>query len=141
MDPFHVVHLALDKLTKTRQRVQQETTGHRGRKGDLLYRGRRPLLTRVPLLSAKQLTVLEELFADERHQSVEITWSVTQKIMAAYSQRDRKRGKQMMAEVIDSIASGVPKGLDELRVLGRTMNKRRDDILAYFDYEICKRPR
>ncbi|MGP5300973.1 ISL3 family transposase, partial [Corynebacterium variabile] len=30
MDPFHVVHLAIDKLTACRQRVQNETMGHRG---------------------------------------------------------------------------------------------------------------
>nr|WP_313905587.1 transposase [Rhodococcus sp. KBS0724] len=29
MDPFHVVHLAAEKLTVCRQRVQQETLGHR----------------------------------------------------------------------------------------------------------------
>ncbi len=34
MDPFHVVHLAADKLTVCRQRVQQATTGHRGRRSD-----------------------------------------------------------------------------------------------------------
>nr|WP_265914053.1 transposase [Corynebacterium auriscanis] len=27
MDPFHVVHLAADKLTGCRQRLQRETTG------------------------------------------------------------------------------------------------------------------
>ena len=37
MDPFHVVHLAADKLTVCRQRIQQATTGHRGRTGDPLW--------------------------------------------------------------------------------------------------------
>ena len=37
MDPFHVVHLAADKLTVCRQRIQQDTGGHRGRAGDPLY--------------------------------------------------------------------------------------------------------
>ena len=31
MDPFHVVQLAGDALDRTRQRVQQQTLGHRGR--------------------------------------------------------------------------------------------------------------
>ena len=48
MDPFHVVHLAADKLTVCRQRIQQATTGHRGRTGDPLYGIRRPLRTRAP---------------------------------------------------------------------------------------------
>jgi len=33
MDPFHVVQLAGDALDRCRQRIQQETTGHRGRSG------------------------------------------------------------------------------------------------------------
>jgi transposase len=36
MDPFHVVALAGTKLDLCRQRVQQETCGHRGRTGDPL---------------------------------------------------------------------------------------------------------
>ena len=43
MDPFHVMHLAADKLTVCRQRIQQATTGHRGRTGDRLYGIRRTL--------------------------------------------------------------------------------------------------
>lgn len=37
MDPFHVVALAGDALDRCRQRVQQDTCGHRGRVGDPLY--------------------------------------------------------------------------------------------------------
>ena len=37
MDPFHVVRLAGDALDVCRRRVQQDTTGHRGLKGDPLY--------------------------------------------------------------------------------------------------------
>ncbi|HAT6590677.1 TPA: ISL3 family transposase, partial [Corynebacterium striatum] len=40
MDPFHVVRLAGDKLTKCRTRLQLETTGRRGRSKDPLYRNR-----------------------------------------------------------------------------------------------------
>ena len=56
MDPFHVVALAGAKLDVCRQRVQQQTCGHRGRTGDPLYRVRRTLRTRFPLLSGRQQT-------------------------------------------------------------------------------------
>jgi transposase len=46
MDPFHVVALAGAKLDPCRQRIQQQTCGHRGRSGDPLYRVRRTLNTR-----------------------------------------------------------------------------------------------
>lgn len=37
LDAFHIVKLAGDALDEVRRRVQQETLGHRGRKGDPLY--------------------------------------------------------------------------------------------------------
>ncbi len=39
-----------------------------------------------------------------------------------------------MTRLIDTIKTGVPAGLDELRVLGQTLHRRRDDILAFFDH-------
>lgn len=45
MVPFHVVHLAAGKLNLCRQRIQNETLGHRGRSGDPLYGIRRAMLT------------------------------------------------------------------------------------------------
>ncbi|MCT2141394.1 transposase, partial [Dietzia cinnamea] len=62
MDPFHVVHLASDKLTVCRQRIQQATTGHRGRTGDPLYGIRRILRTRAELLTDKQKARLFKAF-------------------------------------------------------------------------------
>ena len=43
-DPFHVIRVANQRLDEVRRRVQNETLGHRGRKGDPLY-GIRRLLT------------------------------------------------------------------------------------------------
>ncbi len=50
MDPFHVVKLVGDGLDEVRRRVQQETTGYRGKKGDPLYQARWFLLG-SPLLN------------------------------------------------------------------------------------------
>ena len=36
LDPFHVLRLGLSCLDEVRRRVQQQTTGHRGRRGDPL---------------------------------------------------------------------------------------------------------
>ncbi len=62
MDPFHVVRLAGDALDVCRRRVQQDTTGHRGMKGDPLYKARRTLHTGASLLTDRQQTLLEGLF-------------------------------------------------------------------------------
>ena len=140
MDPFHVVALAGAKLDLTRQRVQQQTCGHRGRTGDPLYRARRTLRTRLPLLSSRQQSRLSAVFADDNHLAVLMTWSIYQRIIAAYCQPDRRRGKAMLASIIDSLRRGVPAGLEELAQLGHTLHRRRHDVLAYFDHHVSNGP-
>ena len=140
MDPFHVVALAGAKLDVCRQRIQQQTCGHRGRTGDPLYGVRRTLRTRLPLLSTRQQSRLTSVFADDNHLAVLITWSVYQRIIAAYSHTDRRRGKTMMTAIIDSLRRAVPAALEELAQLGRTLHRRRHDVLAYFDHHASNGP-
>ena len=134
MDPFHVVALAGAKLDLIRQRIQQQTRGHRGRTGDPLYGVRRTLRTRLPLLSSRQRSRLEAVFADDDHLAVQVSWGVYQRIIAAYGHPDRRRGKTMMTAIIDSLRRGVPTALEELAQLGRTLHRRRADVLAFFDH-------
>jgi transposase len=68
-----------------------------------------------------------------KHVEVEATWGVYQQMIAAYRHPDRARGRQLMTELIERIATGVPAALVELRTLGRTLKKRAADVLAYFD--------
>ena len=39
-----------------------------------------------------------------------------------------------MTVLIDTLKSGLPAGLEEIRTLGHTFHRRRDDILAFFDH-------
>lgn len=52
----------------------------------------------------------------------------------------RCRGKALLTEVIDRLRSGLPDGLEELATLGRTLHRRRDDVLAYFDHRASNGP-
>jgi transposase len=140
MDPFHVVALAGHKLDLCRQRVQQDTLGHRGRAGDPLYRVRRTLRTRTELLTDRQRTRLEAVFAAEEHVAVTVTWWVYQQIIAAYAHPNPQAGKSLLVKVIDTLRSGVPAGLEELATLGRTLHRRRDDVLAYFTHRASNGP-
>jgi transposase len=133
MDPFHVVGLGGDALDRCRRRVQQDTRGHRGRKGDPLYSARRTLHTGADLLTDKQQDRLHALFAVDGHVEVEATWGIYQRMIAAYREPDRSRGKKLMQQLIDSTSRGVPRALTEVTTLGRTLKKRADDVLAYFD--------
>ena len=133
MDPFHVVRLAGDALDQCRRRVQQAIHGHRGRKEDPLYSARRTLHTGADLLTDKQTQRLTDLFTADEHAEVEATWGIYQRMIAAYRDPDRTRGRELMQRLIESVSHGVPAALTELITLGRTLKKRAVDVLAYFD--------
>jgi transposase len=134
MDPFHVVQLAGQKLTACRQRLQQQIHGHRGRKKDLLYQGRRTLLTRRSLLNKRGTDRLERLWAEhDDHVALEVTYLVYQDVIAAYQHPDPKAGRRLMQTLIDQLRRGLPRGLEELAQLGRTLWRKRSQVLAFFD--------
>ncbi|MEQ6319145.1 ISL3 family transposase [Mycobacterium canetti] len=133
MDPFHVVRLGGEALDKCRRRVQLDTCGHRGRKTDPLYAARRTLQTGADLLTDKQKDRLTKLFAVDTHIEVEATWGIYQRMISAYRNPDRRRGRELMSALIESISDAVPAALTEVITLGRTLKKRAADVLAYFD--------
>jgi len=133
MDPFHVVSLAGDALDRCRRRVQLAIHGHRGRKDDPLYRARRTLHTGADLLTDRQCERLNALFESDDHVQVEATWGIYQRMIAAYREPDRAKGRELMVTLIDSVSQGVPAVLSEVVTLGRTLKQRAADVLAYFD--------
>ena len=92
-----------------------------------------PLHTGAGLLTDEQKDRLAVLFADGAHVEVEATWGIYQRMIGAYREEDRRQGREIMVKLIDSISHGVPKALTEVVTLGRTLNKRAADVLAYFD--------
>ena len=134
MDPFHVVALTGDKMDQCRQRVQHQLLGRRGRSGDPLFGIRRVAHTRAALLTDKQWFRLLDVLEDPAHIGFAVTWQTYQDVIDAYQHPDPAHGKTIMAKVIDTLATGVPAALAELRTLGRTLQRRRQDILAYFDH-------
>ncbi|MEO8907357.1 MAG: hypothetical protein ABI310_04695, partial [Microbacteriaceae bacterium] len=69
------------------------------------------------LLTDKQRARLDSVFAIEEHVEVEATWRIYQRMIAAYREVDKAKGKQMMQALIDSVTSGVPAELIEVRRL------------------------
>ncbi|MFF0282322.1 transposase [Rhodococcus aetherivorans] len=80
------------------------------------------------------------MVVDDRHRPFAVTWRVYQDVIDAYADHDRRRGKTELTRVIDAIRSGLPDGLDELAQLGRTLHRRRADVLAYFEYRASNGP-
>jgi transposase len=120
-----------DALDRCRRQVQQDF--HDTRSGDPLDAARRTLHTGARLLTDRQTQRLQTLFATEQHVEVEATWGIYQRMITAYREPDRGRGRELMHAVIKSISNGVPAALTELITLGRTMKMKAADVLAYFD--------
>ncbi|GGV70710.1 hypothetical protein GCM10010277_81890 [Streptomyces longisporoflavus] len=133
MDPFHVVRLAGDALDRCRRRVQLAIHGHLGRRCDPLYAARRTLHTGAGLLNDRQKDRLAALFASDAHVEVEATWGVYQRMIAAYREPDRSKGRELMVKLIESVSQGVTSSSSEIITLGRTLKKRATDVLAYFE--------
>jgi transposase len=76
----------------------------------------------------------------DEHLAVKVAWLIYQKIIAAYADPNRRRGKKAMNTLINSIRRAVPAGLEEIAQLGRTLARRREDILAFFDHHACNAP-
>jgi transposase len=108
--------------------------------GDPLYRVRRALRTRLGLLTDRQRGRLEAVFAADDHVAVVVTWWSYQQIIAAYAHPGPQRGKTLLTAVIDHLRTGLPAGLEELATLGRTLHRRRDDVLAYFTHRASNGP-
>ena len=101
---------------------------------DTLYGIRRVARTRAGLLTEKQQHRLAKVLTDQRHVAFATTWSVYQDVIDAFQADQPSEGKRIMTRLITKLHSGVPAGLDELRTLGQTLKRRRDDILAFFDH-------
>ena len=94
----------------------------------------------MQLLSTRQYARLNSVFDAEEHLAVKVAWLIYQKIIAAYADPNRRRGKKAMTRLIESIRRGVPAGLEEIAQLGRTLWRRRADILAFFDHHASNGP-
>ena len=79
-----------------------------------------PRTAGADLLTDKQKDRLTALFADDAHVQVEATWGIYQRMIAAYRQPDRVRGRELMVNLIDALSSGVPEALTEVITLGGT---------------------
>jgi transposase len=131
LDAFQVVRLATQAVDEVRRRVQQEITGHRGRKGDPLYGIRTILRAGAEHLTDRQRQRLRRAIeANERHDEVYIAWQGAQQLRAVYHQRDPAEGRRIAKRIIASFPT-CP--IPEIARLGRTLRQWKTAFLAYFD--------
>ena len=131
LDAFHIVKLAGDAPGEVRRRVQQDTLGHRGRKGDPLYQIRLLLRASRHKLTPRQQERLREAFtADEAHISVEVAYHCAQQVREVFHQATPTQGQRLAAHLVERLPT-CP--IPEIARLGRTLRKLKVAFLAYFD--------
>ena len=129
VDHFHTVRLANTALDEVRRRVQHTTLGHRGHKGDPLYRIRRRLLTGHEHLDptgfARILAWLDVGDPDGEVAACYLTKELLRETYLAEHVFDARRRLTVFHDHCNS--SGVP----ELKRLARTIARWETPILRW----------
>jgi transposase len=129
-DAFHVVGVGTRVVDRTRRRVQRETLGHRGHKGDPLYRSRKLLTMAAERLDDRGEQRLRGLLAagDPDGQVYE-AWAVKEGLRDLYTLwgAPNLARRWLDALIADCRAGTGP----EVRGMARTLVQWREAILAW----------
>jgi len=102
VDAFHVITLANRALDTVRRRVQNEQTGHRGRRHDPLYRARRALLVGEERLDEKAAARLTSLLTlGDPNAEVAITYRVKERLREFYREHHPDTARAMLTELVE----------------------------------------
>jgi transposase len=128
-DHWHVIRLGNAMVDDVRRRVQQDTLGHRGRKGDPLYGIRRTLLFAADRLSDRQWQRLDAAWdAGDPRDEVHLAWAVKEALREIYAADCIEVAREALAEFHSWAADS---GLPEARRLARTVRRWEAPILAW----------
>jgi transposase len=129
VDHFHAIKLANTAIDDVRRRVQQEQLGHRGHKGDPLYRGRRVFLTGWDRLSDERIAWLFDLLAagdpDGEVGAAIVAKELLREVFAAANAGHARRRLIVFFQHCADVE--VP----ELSRLARTIDRWAELIIAY----------
>ena len=128
-DPFHVTRAANRCVDAVRRRVQNETLGHRGRKGDPLYRIRKLLLTGSERLNdAGHGRMLLGLRVGDPHDETLGAWLAKESVRDIYLTDDPADA----ATLVDKAIAGCRADeVEEIRSLANTLSSWRSEIIAH----------
>lgn len=139
VDAFHVITLANRALDTVRRRVQNEQTGHRGRRHDPLYRARRALLVGEERLDEKAAARLTSLLTlGDPNAEVAITYRVKERLREFYREHHPDTARAMLTELVEHCRR--PTMPPELRKLGATLERWFDKICNYHLAQVSNGP-
>ncbi len=129
VDHWHLVRLANQALDETRRRTQQETLGHRGRKGDPLYDIRKLLLVAHQRLTSRAIErITDALRLGDPYFEVEAVWVGKELLRHVYA----ADGTEQAAERLDAFLDWAHEvDIPELTRLAGTVRHWRSRVLAY----------
>ena len=131
LDAFHVVALANKMVDEVRQRIQQETLGRRGHKGDPLYEIRRLLRRGIETLSDRARRKIDiALQVGDPTYAITVAWAAAQQLRSIYHAPNPQVGR---ARALTALTSLPDCPVPEVARLGRTLRAWRTELLAYFD--------
>ena len=129
IDHFHAIRLANAALDDVRRRVQQDTLGHRGRKGDPLYRIRRLLLVGYERLTVRGWERIEEgLRVGDPAGEVGAAYLAKELLRETYATRSPKTAERRLDRFYRHCHQA---DIDELARLAKTIRSWQTEILAY----------
>ena len=138
-DPFHVIKHANSKVDECRRRVQNEALGHRGHKADPLYKVRRMLTMAAERLDVDgKQKLLGLLKAGDRYGHVQATWTAKEATRELYDVPTYELAVPFIDELIRDMAD--ESWPIEVRSLGRTLKRWRDQIIAWHKLHITNGP-
>lgn len=130
LDCFHATKLGIDAVDQVRRRVQNETLGHRGRRGDPLYGIRRVLRRGAERLTGTQYErLLTALAVGDPHGEVSRAWIAMQTLRHVYGAHDERQARDRLHRFYVAAADA---GSPEIERLARTIESWQSQLLAYF---------
>ena len=129
-DRFHIERLANTALTDTRRRLQQDLTGHRGRKGDPLYMACRDLTRAGERLTDRGRLRIEAAFDADDTLDLKSAWILKEALRDVYDSTSRRQAER---ELADWHRWAAVYDVEETNRLAGTLRQWETEILAYFD--------
>lgn len=125
VDPFHVVRIANEAVTKCRTRVQHALHGHRGRRSDPLYANRKLLLIGAERLDQNGWARLHDTFNDDLLE----VWAGKELVRDIYLTNDSDEATIRLAKALEWCSDADAPV--ELASLAKTLHKWHSEILTH----------
>ena len=129
-DRFHIERLANQALTDARCRIQQELTGHRGRKHDPLHTARRDLTRAQERPTERGQQRLQAAFDADDTLDLKSAWILKEALRDLYDSTSRRQAER---ELADWHRWATVYDVEETNRLAGTLRQWQTEILAYFD--------